>query len=457
MKRALLLLALCTCAAQAQEVRVPPAVKEVLPNGLTIFFVDRESSPVVHLRLAARGGSALDPEGREGAASMMATLLRRGTAARSAVQIAAAVEATGGSLESAASVDYCVVKSEALARDADRMLELMADVVLRPAFPPEEIERERANALAGLDALLEDPGSVASRAFRTEAYGAHPYGRPADGTRRSLAEIERADIVRAHASAFVPSNCVLVVVGPVSASGLRERVRSAFSTWSGLRGAAPEVPPVPPFRGRTVVLVDIPEATQTQIVIGGTGPPMRHPDRAPLNVGATAFGGGFTSRLVRELRVNRSLTYGASGGFSANSAGGLFSVVTFTKNSTAGEAVEAALAETKEFREKGGTPGEVRTAVNAVCGTFARALQSPDVLAALVTDRELYGLPADQIEGYLRRTRAVTPEDVRRAAGAHFPADGDLLIVLAGPADSLAATAARFGPVSRKTLREVVR
>ena len=457
MTRLALLLVLCASAAPAQEVLLPATTEETLPNGLTVFAVEYDKVPLVHFRLVTRGGAARDAAGAEGRTAMMASLLRRGTASRSAPEIAAQIEATGGSLESAAGMDYCAVKCEAPSRDVDGALAVFADVVMHPVFAPGELTRERELRIAALEGLREDPATVASMTFRREAYGAHPYGRHTDGTRLSLAGLTRDQVAAAYRSLFVPGNCILVVVGPVERAGLMQKIRAAFGTWQATAPAdTVAVPPVPPVRGTRVVLVNMPQATQTQIVSGATGAPLRHPDRMALNVGSAAFGGGFTSRLMRELRVKRSLTYGVAAGFSAHAAGGLFSVATFTKNGTVGEALEVIGEETRKFREGGATAAEMRTAANAIGGTFARALQSPDVLAALITDREIYGLPDDQIEGYLRRLHAVSVADVRRAAGGHFPAEQDRLTVLVGPADSLGATAGRFGTLVRKELDEVM-
>ena len=456
MKRLICLLLVLAAPTLAQNVKLPASSRDTLDNGLTVILMPYAKVPVVHFRLIVRGGSASDPAGHEGLAAMTTSLMREGTATRTAEQIARSIDFVGGSLSVDAGLDYCAATTEVLSKDVDTALALLSDVVLAPSFPEEELERERKQRLAGLDAMKEEPAAVVSLVFSRSVYGSHPYGAQRNGTRRSIGEVTQADLRRFHASTFVPQNAVLAVVGDFAPGDMMTRVRNAFSAWR--RGEAPAVAldrPVP-LTGRRVVLIDKPDATQTQIRFGNTGIDIRDPDYFPVMVANTVFGSGFTSRLIEELRVKRSLTYSASSSFPAALHGGSFGIGTFTKNATMGEALDVIIAELKKYRTSGATNDEIEKAKNYITGNFARSLQTPGALAQRVTDIEVYGLPPDHFATYVEKVGRVTQKSLKEAVTRHFTVD-DRVIVLLGPARDLRALAAPYGEVSVIPLDEAVR
>jgi len=451
----LFILLLIGGAAFGQRVQTPPTTRYTLDNGLTVILMEYRKVPVVCLRLVARGGSAQDPEGLEGVASLTTTLMREGTVTRTSAEIADAIDFIGGSLSVGAGLEYCAANAEVLAKDLDTGLNLLADVVLHPSFPDEEIERQRKQYLASLDAVKENPGTIASITFRKNLYGEHPYGRQAFGTRRSLDRMTKQDILDFYTKTFSPNNATLVVVGDFKGAEMLEKVRAAFGSWAAAGKVDLTLPPPSMVQGRKVVLVDKADATQTQIRVGNTGVDIKHPDYIAITVANTIFGGGFTSRLNDELRIKRSLTYGAGSGFSANLAGGTYSISTFTKNETIKETVEVILEELKKFRDKGATREEWKKAHNYMAGEFARSLQTPEALAGRMTDIELYGFPKDHLETYIKRVNAVSLADVQRVAQKYFLVD-DLLIVLVTPAQQTAPVVEPYGPVSVVDLKDAV-
>jgi zinc protease len=456
MKQTLLALLLLAAPLHAQKINLPAFSRHTLDNGLTILLMEYRKVPLVHLRLMVRGGSAADPEGREGLASVTASLMREGTDTRSATEIARAIDFLGGSLAVSAGLDYCVASAEVLNKDLDSCLALMADVVLRPSFAEEELEREREQRLAGLDAMKEEPGAVASLVFTRSVFEGHPYGRQHQGTTSSLRELQRKDLVAFHRRTFIPNAAVLAVVGDFAGGAMIEKLRAAFGGWiPGDTAAAPMPTPVR-VAGRRVILVDKPDATQVQIRAGNTSIGLRSPDVITANVASTVLGGGFTSRLVEELRVKRSLTYGAGSGFSTALHGGSFSASTFTKNETMEEAVDVLLEELKKFHDDGVTAQELEKSQNYIAGSFARSLQSPGALAGRISDVEFFRFPEDHLRGYIERLRKVSRSDVRRVAGTEIPVD-DIILVLLGPASSLRTAAEKYGPVTVVPLDEAVK
>ncbi len=409
--------------------------------------------PVVNLRLVVRGGSADDPDGLEGVASVSTSLMREGTTTRSATELAKAFDFLGGSLSTGAGLDYCAVNGEVLKKDIDTELELFADVVLNPVFPEEELEREQKQRLADLEALKEDPGSVADRVFTKTVYGSHAYGRKA--SKASLTSLTRDYLVEFYQQHFVPNNSILVVVGDFDSREMLSKVTSKFSAWKQGERNQHTLSLPQTLHGRTVLLVNKPDATQTQIRIGNIGIDVKNPDNFAIEVASGLFGGGFTSRLEDELRVKRSLTYGVGSGFSSNLFGGTYSISTFTKNETVGKTADVVLEELKKFRDQGARNDEVVKAQNYLAGGFARGLQRPEALAASITDIELYGYPSDYLSTYIQKLKAVTPGDVQRIAKQYFLLD-DLLFVFVGPAREIIPLVQKYGSVNVMELNDAV-
>ena len=447
MKLLTLLICLFTTTALSQQIQIPPVSRDTLANGLTVILMEYHKVPVIDLRLVVHGGSAQDPDSLPGVASMTTGLMREGTTTRTSTEISEAIDLLGGSLSVAAGADYCAANTEVMTKDLDTGLSLFADVILNPVFPDQEIDREKEQRLAQLDAIKENPSGIASMVFNKNVYAGHPYGRQGSGTRRSLESISRDDLMEFYHRFFVPNNAVLAVVGDFKQAEMMQKVRTAFGSWQ--RGELAKAHPAIPSAasGRKVVLVNKPDATQTQIRIGNTGADMKNPDRFALEVAGTIFGGGFTSRLVEEVRVKRSLTYGAWCGFPASLFGGSYVIGTFTKNETVKETIDVVLAELKKLREKGVTKDELQKAENYIAGDFARGLQTPEALASQITDVEIYRFPRNYLATYIQNIRNVQLEDVKRVIGKYFLLD-DLVFVLVGPEGTVHSAVESYGPVS---------
>ncbi len=455
MKRLCVLLLFVAPAVFGQKIQLPHTTRHTLDNGLTVILMEYRKVPIIHFRLVVRGGSVLDPEGLEGVAAMTASLMREGTDTRSATDIANAIDFVGGSLSVSAGADYCAAREEVLAKDVTTGLDLFSDVILHPSFPEDEIDRERKQRLAGLDAMKEEPSSIASVTFSKTVYGTHPYGRQTFGTKASLDAIARKDLVDFYRRIFVPENATLVVVGDFVPSEMIDKVTAAFGGWK--KGEKPAITVAQPARleGRKVVLVNKSDATQTQMVFGNIGIDITNPDFFAVRVANTVFGGGFTSRLVDALRVKKSLTYGIGSGFSANLYGGTYSISTFTKNATVNQMIDGVLEEIRKYRADGATAQELKKAQNYLAGSFARSLQSPEALAYRLTDIEIYGFPRDYLETYIQKLRAITQGDVRRVVEKYLLSD-DLLIVLVAPGKEVEPEVQKYGPVGVVELEDAI-
>jgi len=246
---------------------------------------------------------------------------------------------------------------------------------------------------------------------------------------------------------YRPNATILVVVGDVTTEDALTGVRKAFGAWHPSPSALAERTPVPARRtARRFLLVDIPDATQTQIRFGNLALRRADPDYTAAQVANTLLGGGFSSRLIDELRVKRSLTYSAWSAFSARLTGGDFRVGTFTKTPTTVETLALALDVTGGIR--GGPPAatELAKAKAYLRGQFALKLETPDALAGRLAEIEFQGLPPDELERYRARVAALTPEDIARVAMLHIPPPDTMQLVVVGRAAEIRAPLeARFG------------
>lgn len=402
-----------------------------LENGLSVLLMEYHKLPLVYFELRVRGGASVDPDGREGLANLAAELLRQGSDTRTAAEIAEELDFVGGSLDIDVNADFTAVTAEFLRKDLATGLDLLAEIVARPAFSAEEVERVRKNVLGQILRVRENSPVIANQAFEAFLYKGHPYGRPVRGTETSVKSVTRDDIVGFHQKNYRPQNAILAVVGDFTADEMAARITKAFGDWE--RGAASSSParslPAEPDKWQ-ILVVDKPDVTQTQIRLGSFGIDRRNPDFHAIQVANTILGGGFTSRLVDEIRVNRGLTYGVFSFFAARAERGPFVIATFSKNATALETLQVALDELKKFREQGASPAEIEKAKNYLVGRFALGLQTPESLAEQMSDLEFYGLPPDFVDSYQENVRAVRLEEVNRVAVEHFPYENLAVVVV---------------------------
>lgn len=451
MRAALLLLALVTAplARAADELVLPPVTRTTLPNGLRVVVAEYHELPILNVAVFVGAGAAQDPPGKEGLAMLTAGTLKHGTKGMSAEALAEAIESIGGVVGAQAGTDASILTAEFLAGDLDRGLDLVRRVLREPEFSRDEVRRARDEQLAGLVAGLEEPSVVAERCFAPWLYGTHPYGFPVDGRRASVADLGRGDVRDFYDHWYRPNDTILVLVGDVAAADAVSRIQTAFGDWTpradaiAVRAGAP-----PPVTARRVLLVDKPDATQTQIRIGAIGMARNDPELLSSQVANVVLGGGFTSRLIEELRVKRSLTYGASSAFLARRVGGDFRIQTFTKTPTTVETLKLALDVEGAFRSAAIDAKLVTKAKTYMRGQYPLRLETPDAIAMRLAEIEFNGLPQDELETYRSRVAAVTPEIASRAAAAHMPAPDAVAITVVGKASEIKAPLeAAFGEV----------
>ncbi len=445
------ILLLLPAAASAQRINLPTVTRVTWPNGIRVVLMEYHRAPTITVTAAFPGGASEDPAGKSGLAALTADLLRHGTEKRTADQISEQVDFLGASLDGAAGDDRVTVSLGALAKDTDTGLDLFADVVRHPTFPVDEIERERQLEIAGLQALGEDPGAVARRVAREVVFAGHPYG--AQPTITSVKGISRQDIQGCYRRYFVPNRMILVAVGDFKTPEMLARLKSRFADWE--KGAAPviDVPRVKPTPRRQVI-IDKPDATQTQVRYNRVAFSRGSPDYFAALVADAALGGGFTSRLVDEIRVNRSLTYSIGSGFGPERFGGSFTVSTFTKIETTRKLLDAVRIVLQKTATGGFTDAEVTKFKRYLMGDFAISVQTPEALAGQLADIAFFNLPPNYLQTYLGHIRTVTKADVNRIARTYF-SPGRLNIVLVAPARTVGPQLTGLGSWERRSVEAV--
>lgn len=417
-------------------------------DGLDVEVARRGRVPLVSIRLVVQSGSSQDPPQRLGLADFTVRLMRRGTARLDADALNEAVEFVGGTLAVFASEDFVALAVTTPAEYLGDMLDVLAQMVREPAFPEREFNTERDRTLAQFANDLDDPGLLADRALQKAIWGSHPYGHDVGGNRASVERLVRDEVVAFHRECFGPRISRLVLVGAVDVRSARPLVERAFAGW---RGGPPQPAAPPPLEHTAgedkVLIVDRPNQTQAQLRLGALAYRRGEPVTFAAQVMNSALGGGFTSRLVREVRVKRGLSYGVGSSFETMRAGGSFSVSSFTKVKTARALLDVTLTEVARMRERGPTPAELKKAQEYLAGLFPLRVETNEAVASAIADLWLYSLGEDWVDTYRSRIRAVTRAEAREAA-RRFCFARPPAVVLVGPAEALQSAAGGLGEVT---------
>jgi zinc protease len=417
-----------------RPVNVPPYEIRTLDNGLRIVVVPHHEQPAVSIRMLVRAGGAYDPSGKPGVSSLMASLLDQGTTTRTAGEIADTIDFIGGVLGTGAGTDLAFVSSFVMTDSFRFGLELVSDVARNPAFDPAELDRQRQQALSSMRVSYEDPEYVANVVFDRLVYGFHPYGMPIGGTPASLAEITRDDIVTFHRRHFAPNNALIAVVGDVMNEEAFAAVEQVFGSWERREVDTPTFPE-PPHSTRRVIVIDKPDAVQTEVRVGHLGIPRKHDDYMALNMAVKVLGGEGSNRLHRVLRTERGLTYGAQAELDTFQETGDIVALTDTRSEATGEVLRLIVEEFFKMQRERPFPRELGDAQAYLTGSYPLTLETPDAIATQVLNALFYDLSLDDLQMYRERVNDVSVDDVARVSRSYLQPDR-LSIVLVGNAEA---------------------
>jgi zinc protease len=425
-----------------------------LENGMTLLLMEQHEVPLISFRVVIRSGAVADPTGKEGVASITAELLRKGTKTRSADQLSEELDFVGGQLSMGVGPDSSNIAAEFVKEDLAKGLDLLADVMLTPTFPPDEVTKIVKQRVDGIKAAKDRAQGVIAQYFNKYLYGRHPYGRSPTGDEESLRSITREDVVGFYEMNYVPGSVILAAVGDFDAADMEKLLTTKFAAWRSRTAPVVRVPDPTAAQGKRLLLVDKPDTTQTFFRIGNVGIARSNPDRVWISVVNTLFGGRFTSWLSTELRIKSGLTYGAGSSFDERLKPGPFFISSFTPNATTAQALDLTLATLKRLHEQGMTEDELKSAKTYIKGQFPLQLETTDRLAETLAELELFGLDERDIDTFYAKVDAMTLADTKRIAREYFPLD-NLVFVLVGKAGEIEPLVKKYAAtIDKKTISE---
>ena len=403
--------------------------RQQLPNGLTVLVRENTATAVTAASLIVRMGSRGETEDDAGISHLLQQVLLKGTEKRSALEIAETAEDLGGGIGASADLDYSEIRATALARNWRTMLELIADVALRPTLPAAEIDGERRATLTALRSRQDQPFPLAIDTLMSRVYGDHPYGRPVLGRPAALERIDRARLVAHHQRFYRAPRMILAVSGDVDTRLVMADVTRLFAAApTGPTDPEPTLPAAAARADRTVI---VKASAQAQVLAGFLAPPTSHADYAAVKVLATALGGGMAGRLFTEVRDKQGLAYSTGGAYPSREGPGVLFTQLGTAPANQARAEAAMLGEIERIRREPVSPGELARAKGYLLGNFALDRRTNARLSWYDGFFESLGVGAGFAERYVRAVEAVTADDVQRVARTYLSAP---TVVTLGPA-----------------------
>ena len=413
----------------SKPLQLATPVSATLSNGLTLILSERRGLPIVAANLVLKTGSDANPLEKPGLANFVAAMLDEGTATRNALQIADQVAQLGASLTTGSSMDATTASVRSLTKNFGPTLDILADVVLHPSFPAEEIERQRASRLAGLVQQRDNPAQVAALVMASALYGTkHPYGYAEVGTEASVKAVTRGDMDGFWKQNFVPNNAALVVAGDISLPELRALAEKSFGSWARGTPAQPNLG-APSTTAARIVIVDKAGSPQTQVRVAGIGAARSSPDFRPMQVMNIALGGLFSSRINMNLREAHGYTYGASSGFSFRRAAGPFQVASGIRTDVTAPAVDEIFKELRGMVERPLTEDELTKAKDAMANSLPGAFESSANAVGNFSNVFIYDLGLDYYTKYAAQVNAVTRDQTLTMAKKYL--DPSKMVVIA--------------------------
>jgi zinc protease len=415
---------------------IPAPAIQTLPNGLQVVVVERHTLPLITLRLVVKSGAECDPPNLPGTAALVNGLLTEGTTRRTSRQIAEAIDSVGGVADNDVDWDSSYLSLSVLTDRTDLAFDLVSDMIAHPAFQEAEIERQRKQTISGLQVSQDDPAYVADMAIQELIFSGTAYGHPEDGTLESAGRITAEDLRDFHRRYYQPANCILAVVGDITATDAMALAAKYFAKWKNGSepAAAPSGAPTPSDE-RRVVAIDKSDSVQTEIRIGSHGVPRDSPDYLALSVANEILGGPSENRLFKALRTRQGLTYGASSDLVCRRHLGAWVAKTFTRTPETLKSAHLALEQMQTLQDHGINRQELETAQSYLVGHLALEFETSDNLASKVLDLIQDGLPLDYWNHYPEKIQALTTDAVGAAAKSYLDTDHDVIVLVGSISD----------------------
>jgi zinc protease len=430
-----------------KPVELPAPALETLPNGLQVVVFERHALPLVTLRLVVKSGAESDAPGLPGEAQFVASLLNEGTASRGSQQIAAAIDDVGGLMDTGADWDQSYGTVTVLADHVNLAFDLLSDIIIHPAFRPDDVERIRKQTISALKVLKSDPSYLADTVFNELVLAGTPYSHPENGGIQSITKITVSDLQQFHERYYQPSNSVLAAVGDISARRALRLAKKYFGSWQGSGVRAPSRMPQPqPLGRRQIVVIDKPDAVQTEIRVGSAAIPRGSPNYLALNVANQILGGPANNRLFEALRTRHGLAYGASSDLNCYLAAGDWVAKTSTRTPETVRSIDLILEQMKRLRKHGINGFELSNAQSYLVGHMALQFETSDDIASHFLTLLIEHLPLDYWNQFPNQLHVLTPREIAEATRRYLNPN-DVAIVLVGKAEAFKQSLQKLGDV----------
>jgi zinc protease len=418
------------------QVKIPEPVQFTLSNGMRVFLLEDHELPLVSGSVMVRTGNLFDPSDKKGLADVTAGVLRSGgTSAKSGDQLDVELENIAASVESSMAETSATVSFSALKETSDTALQIFHDVLSDPGFRQDKIDLLLSQARSGIARRNDDAEGIPDRELMRIMYGRDtPYGWQMEYT--DLDHIHRDDVVAFYRRYYFPKNLMLEVYGDFNTAEMKDKLEKMFGGWKADQQPVPAFPAVTAKPAPGIYLADKPDVTQTFFSIGELGGMLRDPDYAALTVAADILGGGFRSRLFKEIRTKLGYAYNVASVWAANyNHPGSFRIVGSTKSMTTTETIQAINTELAKIRTQEVTDAELKEAKDGVLNAFVFSFDSPAKTLNRALRYAYFDYPKDFIFQYQKAVEAVTKADVLRVAKAHFLPENLAVVAVGNPKD----------------------
>jgi zinc protease len=402
----------------------------VAPSGTRVFFVENHALPILDVQIDFAAGTAYDPVGKTGVASMVRSLLEMGADGMDETQIASRMADLGAKLSGGADMDRASVSLRTLSAVDKRVpaLDILRAVLASPQFPAETFAREKARTIASLKEALTRPEAIAGRAFWSAMYPGHAYGQ--QSTPESVAEIGRDDLPAFYRTHYTAARATLAIVGDLSRADAEALAQQLTEGLPAGAGAAPLSDTLLPVAVEQRIAHP---AAQAHVLIGLPAIKRGDPDIFPLLVGNYSLGGGgFVSRLMKEVRDKRGFAYSVYSYFHPMALPGPFQIGLQTKKAQANDALKLTREILASFLTEGPSESELKAAKQNLVGSFPLRLDSNRKILENVAVIGFYGMPLDYLETYAENIEKVTVADIKAAFSRHVKPGHLVTIVVAG-------------------------
>ena len=429
------------------RVELPRPDVTKLKNGLTLVLLEDHKLPTVAFSMWIRPGQLADPSDLPGLASFTAGMLREGTERRTSAQIAAEVDSLGATLNAVSGfgASYTSVNASGLVGDAGKILDLLSDIVLHPAFPAEELAKYKQREQAGLEQRLSNPNFLAQQAMHRALYAEPPLSVVAP-TKESIEKVTLDDLKKFHDQHYRPGNTLIGATGDFKTEDMRALVEKTFGAWSG--AAEPVTLPKTSLpQSSKIMLIDRPGSVQTFIMAGNRTIRRADPDYYALAVMNQVLGGGPQSRLFLDLREEHSYTYGAYSRANAEDYPGDWESSAAVRTPVTDGSMQRFIYEFKKIDDEPVPATELDDARRAIVAGFALSLEQPGQLLANALMVQHHGLPADYWDRYPDQIAAVDAAKVQAAAKKYVDLN-HMQWVGVGDAQQIEETLSKYGAVT---------